>query len=631
MDGEQPGPATGEVIHQTTATPGEPALDAPAGIPGMDMLQPAALAQQAQMAQMLQDMAASMGEEPRAQADPSPPEPRQPATTTPTGLNAGQQPPAPWLAQTMPAQPAPAPTADEPAPVESAAPRAEVPTAPSAQPLAEPETPVESPEQPSTMPQTPVESPEQSSVSPAGSGAGRTDAPAAGAPDGIAPDPAEMQAPSLEPADPDPLAQAPIPPVTAAEQQAPMSAPEPPVQAAGPLPDTPESVTSAPDTPDPVEPDPAEPDPIEPGPVAPDPDPLESVAPDPVTQESVAPDAAVPVSIPPSPRFAEQAHDLLDIMGMPDCAAQPQERALAANSLLPLIGHLPPRVHKEITNRLCLMEKPPVSLVRAILKLGDARLEEQILLDARLSDRFLLEIIDREDQARLDLISRRRNLTEAACAAIVRHGNSAVIAQLLHNTCARLDEVTFWRIEQKAMNDPALHAPLATHKHLPAAVGLAAFWYLPPNLRRHVMSRFLVDSGALARILRIALPDKPPVDKADRLLRLETMIELIVEGDPAGAIAKMIRLTGIDETACTRIVQDASGEAMTALLKALGQDRADFTRAIQRMAESPASAIDRDRDLGELENTFATLSHNKAWMLLLYWHWQARGIGPYAS
>ncbi len=349
----------------------------------------------------------------------------------------------------------------------------------------------------------------------------------------------------------------------------------------------------------------------------------------PVSATGAASAGEQPVERLTSGEFTAMARSLLDVMGMPDSAAQPQERALAASALLPLIGHVSARFHRELTDRLCLMERPPLGLVRAILGLRDARLEQEILLKARLPEHFLLETVRHEEENKIHLITRRRNLTTAMSAAIVSHGTVQDILELLRNSTARLDEGAFWKIAAKARESTILHAPLATHKDLPPAVAFAAFWYLPPALRRFVMSRFLVDSGVLGRILRIALPKTPPCDPQDRILRIETMIELIVEGDEAAARAKMVRLTGLDEAACARIIEDSQGEAMTVLLKALGYGRSLFGPIIQRLAESPMAALDKERNLSELHNTFAALSHDKAWELLLYWHWQARGIGPY--
>ncbi len=355
--------------------------------------------------------------------------------------------------------------------------------------------------------------------------------------------------------------------------------------------------------------------------------PRQSPAPAPATGDAGAGSQAVAAVS--SEQFTAMARDLLDVMGMPDSAAQPQERALAASALLPLIGHVSARFHRELTDRLCIMEHPPLALVRAILGLGEKALEEKILLEARLPERFMLEAIRHDEESKIHLITRRRNLTTAMSAAIVSHGTVQDILELLRNDTARLDEGAFWKIAAKARKNTILHAPFATHKDLPPAVAFAAFWYLPPTLRRFVMSRFLVDSGVLGRILRIALPKKPPCDPQDRIMRIETMIELMVEGNEDAARAKMTRLTGLDEAACARIIEDSQGEAMTVLLKALGYGRSLFGPIIQRLAESPMAALDKERNLEELQNTFAALSHDKAWELLLYWHWQARNDGPY--
>ncbi len=355
--------------------------------------------------------------------------------------------------------------------------------------------------------------------------------------------------------------------------------------------------------------------------------------------ETPAPEQAAPEQ--PAPpvdealdraRLMDALHTLLDVMGMPDSAAQPQERALAADALLMLLPKVAtPRIYAALGRRLCLMERPPLPLLNAVLACGLPDVTGQVLADARIPERALLDIVAKENPEELRHVVRRRNITTALSDALVRHGGAETAMRLLRNRLAAIHEGTFWRLLSLARDNPALRAPMATREDLPATVAFELFWYLAPAQRRHVLSRFLGDSGMLGKLLNIALPDRPALPREDRVMRTESMIELIIEGDLESAAHNMARLSGLDQSLCARVIADASGEPLAVMVKALGYSRTVFPQIIARLIASPASPVDSARDGEELQAMFDVLSTGKAWMLLLYWDWAARRAGPYAN
>jgi len=362
-------------------------------------------------------------------------------------------------------------------------------------------------------------------------------------------------------------------------------------------------------------------------PAAPAPDAAASPAPD-MAGQTVTQD----ISAAEKARLADHLHTLLEVMGMPDSAAQPQERALAADALLELLPKVAtPRIYASLGKRLCLMEEPSLPLLNALLACGLPEVIGQVLSEARLPERKLLDIVSEADPVHLRHVVRRRNISTALSDALVRHGGAPIALELLRNKLAAIHEGTFWRILKLALEAPALRAPMAISSGLPATVAFELFWLLAPAQRRHLLSRFLGDSGMLNKLLAIALPQRPDIPRQDRVMRIESMVELIIEGDLESAIHNMTRLSGLDNALCRRIISDPSGEPLAVILKALGYSRAVFPQIIARVISSPATALDSGRDGEELQILFEALSTAKAWMLLLYWNWAAKKAGPYAN
>ena len=327
------------------------------------------------------------------------------------------------------------------------------------------------------------------------------------------------------------------------------------------------------------------------------------------------------------------AASLLEILAQPDNAINPHVRSMAMDTLQALLPEIdtPGFLHM-LARRLCLMERPPASLLRTLLAGNDREIVQTLLLDARMPESLLVEIAERGDPEVLCVLARRRRLSTAVCNALLKSDDAKVMLELLRNRNAVIEEHGYWAIVRRAHDEHGLHAPLVTREDLPAAVAFDLFWDLPPMQRRFVISRFVSDSDMLERILKIVRPiTAEPDDATDRAMHIETMIAMICDGDTDAAAQRLSRLAGLHADACGRIVSDASGEALTITFKALGLQRRVFTDVIGRIRNAPASPLDGRRDIEELRILFDTLSTNKSWVMLTYWDWSARALGPYSD
>jgi hypothetical protein len=180
---------------------------------------------------------------------------------------------------------------------------------------------------------------------------------------------------------------------------------------------------------------------------------------------------------------------------------------------------------------------------------------------------------------------------------------------------------------------PGLQVPLALRADLPLAVALDLLWRLPPELRRVVIARFLSDSVTLGRILAIGLAaggTPLPPDGAAPLSDVEGALEALLAGQRPVSAARFASLAGITQDTVERIFADSDGEAMVVLLKALGLGRSRIDDALDRI-RAGTGLISEGRMQEELKAMFDALSFTKARVLLTYWDWFTRRVGPYSE
>jgi uncharacterized protein (DUF2336 family) len=341
----------------------------------------------------------------------------------------------------------------------------------------------------------------------------------------------------------------------------------------------------------------------------------------------------------PDLQSAETARTLLDIMSMPSGAVQPQERALAGDTLLRLVSRMPVASLIALCDRMCIMEAPPPLLVRRLIHHENVDVAGSLLERCPgISDQDLMTMINMGDVVTLKLIARRRNLSPALTDALIRHGDASVLLTVVRNPGAALSHEAFNVLAEAAKSRTSLQAPLATRADTPAPIAFELFWSLPPQLRRYVLSRFLTESATLDRILKIAHRLEEPngsegngnprtADKAG----IEELVNLIAAGKTTEAAHKLAALAGISEINAERIITDSEGEPLTVAMKAIELSRTQFAAAAETLRDAPAAPLRSNRRIAELQNLFDSLSFTKARVLLTYWDWAVEQSGPYSG
>ena len=339
------------------------------------------------------------------------------------------------------------------------------------------------------------------------------------------------------------------------------------------------------------------------------------------------------------PQAGETARMLLDIMSKPSGAAQPQERALAADTLLRLVPKIPVANLITLAERICMMEQPPALLVNKMLKHPRPEVAGPLLEGCvGISDQVLMEVISSGDLDKEKMIARRRSLTPTMCDELLEHGDASVYLTIVRNPGASISHEAFRKLSDFAKNQAALQAPLVTRGDTPAPIAFELFWFLPSELRRYVLSRFLTDSETLDKILKITLAvdgsensdgDQVETKFADPV-RMAEFVTLIEQGEIESGVELLAELAGINTSNASRVINDSEGEPITVAMKAIGFARTEYSKVVERWRATNSILSESQRPTTELQNLFDSLSFNKARMLLTYWDWAADSSGPYA-
>ena len=337
----------------------------------------------------------------------------------------------------------------------------------------------------------------------------------------------------------------------------------------------------------------------------------------------------------PDEDAGELARSLLDMMLSNPNAGQPQERALAADALLKLVPRIPLRSLITIVDRLSIMDAPPHLLVSKLIH--DPRIEVAgplLELCNHISDQVLGKVVATGQVSLLRLIARRRHVSAALSDQLIEFDDPSVNLTLVRNSGATFSHHAFPVLADHASKHHTLLAPLATRPDLPAPIAFELFWFVPAELRRYLLSRFLTDSETMTKILKITHAmgggEQGAETKFPEREQVESFVNCLNSGNLSEATNILAEIAAIHPDNAARIIADANGEPLSIAFKAIGTNRAHFGEIVETLKNSDFGIISSTRSAAELQNIFESMSFNKARVLLTYWDWAVMKSGPYA-
>ena len=332
--------------------------------------------------------------------------------------------------------------------------------------------------------------------------------------------------------------------------------------------------------------------------------------------------------------LSELSRSLLDMMAAGNTSGLPQERALAADTLLRIVPRLELKAVMLLAQRLAMMDNPPHLLVTRLIRDARVQVAGPLLEDcAHIPDKDLESVVQEGEPEKLRLIARRRKLSRAISDVLIKSGDPSVVLTLVRNAEAEISHDGFESLLVLCQNQPDLLAPLATRHDLSAPMAFEMFWLAPAQLRRFILSRFLTDSETLTKILKITLATNLGEEGEAEPLSQHAMLEALeraARGLTEVASEELANLLQVSAATVARILSDLAGDPMIIMLKAAGYPRSAVSGLLKRMQDADLPLISRERDVSELQAMFETLSFNKARILLTYWDWAQKKLGPYA-
>lgn len=332
--------------------------------------------------------------------------------------------------------------------------------------------------------------------------------------------------------------------------------------------------------------------------------------------------------------LGELARSLLDMMAAGNASGLPQERALAADTLLRLVPKLELKPLIMLAERLAMMDAPPHMLVAKLIRDPRVEVSGPLLEDCvQISDRDIESVVTESEPDKLRMIARRRNLSRAISDVLIKTGDPSVVLTLVRNMEADISHEGFQSLLVLAENHEELMAPLATRQDFTAQYAFELFWLAPAQLRRYILSRFLTDSETLTKILKITMATKLNEEGEPEPLNQHVLLEGLeraARGQIEIAAEELSGTMQLSAATIQRILSDLQGDALVILLKAAGYPRSAVAGLLKRMQDAELPLVARDRDINDLQTLFETLSFNKARILLTYWDWAQSKTGPYA-
>jgi uncharacterized protein (DUF2336 family) len=326
---------------------------------------------------------------------------------------------------------------------------------------------------------------------------------------------------------------------------------------------------------------------------------------------------------------SELARSLLDMMAASSSGGQPQERALAADTLLRMLPRLPKRAKIILSQRLCMMEAPPPFLISKLINDPEQEVAGPLLEDcSHIPDEDLFQVIESGDAVKRRMMARRRKISRPIAESLAKTGDESVLLTLARNQGAEIPQEGFDAMASMVTDHPDLLAPLCTRQDLPVHFAFELFWLAPAQLRRYLLSRFLTDSELLTKILKITMDtngdEQPPA--VDHEAIKSALVESNSDRAEFFAAACKINIATVE-----KILADDQGEPLMAMIKVAGLPRSQLEEIIPSFNQGEHPLVDPERSLDELQAVFDQLSFNKARILLTYWDWATLRTGPYGA
>lgn len=254
------------------------------------------------------------------------------------------------------------------------------------------------------------------------------------------------------------------------------------------------------------------------------------------------------------------------------------------------------RVRAEIAHFIA-RTRIPISRTARQFSLDEIEVAEPILKHSRaLTEVDLLKVIDLKSQNHLLAVTKREDISQTVCHALVERGDDQVVFSLLENEKADIGGTTYETVAVRAGTSNVLQGPFVRRPGVPLELLSDLYLKVEADLRREIMRRFdqisgeEVDKAFLRSRSRISKAYRAiPEDYGAAVQRIEAverrgelvpplLVSLLREGQTARTAFKLAfsRLSDVDFELIQMVVEAPDLDALALLCRGAGFERALF-------------------------------------------------------
>lgn len=254
------------------------------------------------------------------------------------------------------------------------------------------------------------------------------------------------------------------------------------------------------------------------------------------------------------------------------------------------------------------------------LALDDIEVARPVLERSRaLSEGDLLKVIEQKSSDHMMAVTCRDDIGERVSSALVERGEDRVVASLLKNRAARIDEATYERVAHRAESSEILQAPFVRRQGVPLHLLNDVYLKVEAGLRREILkqyesvppadleaaferSRNRVSKayGALPQDFDAARREVDALARAEKLLP-PILVTLLREGAAkrTSFILAFARLTDVNYELIDKLVATTDLDALAMLCRASSFDRPLFV-TLAMLIIGKDTPMARVKEFGEL-------------------------------
>jgi len=249
------------------------------------------------------------------------------------------------------------------------------------------------------------------------------------------------------------------------------------------------------------------------------------------------------------------------------------------------------------------------------LAMDDIEIARPVLeSSSALTERDLLDVVEQKTGDHMMAITRRTDIGTNVSSALVTRGEDRVVASLLENQTAAINEETYERVVKRAETSRILQAPIVRRKNVPLHLLNDLVFRVEANLRQEILQQFTSvspeDLNAALRkskrrlaqtqehLTREVQAARRHVDQMDRQGQLvpPVLVTLLREGATKRPIfiQAFAKMTDMPDDLIDRLVSAGDLDALAMLCRASGFDRALFVTLAAMIigGENPLSRIE---------------------------------------